>query len=128
MNQDDKEKLWLEFSKKPSMELREKIIIEYAGLVKIVAGKLSIYLGHNVEYDDLRDVYDIVYPNIGYDLEGNISHRIRVITIPGTSNIITMYPSEIPIVTDKQKVYFYEHKKPMTRIERFNARLEKKDK
>lgn len=53
MNQDDKEKLWLEFSKKPSPELREKIIIEYAGLVKIVAGKLSIYLGHNVEYDDL---------------------------------------------------------------------------
>jgi len=53
MNQDDKERLWLEFSKKPSAELREKIIIEYAGLVKIVAGKLSIYLGHNVEYDDL---------------------------------------------------------------------------
>ena len=53
MNQDEKEKLWLEFSKKPSAELREKIIIEYAGLVKIVAGKLSMYLGHNVEYDDL---------------------------------------------------------------------------
>ena len=53
MNQDDKERLWQEFSKKTSAELREKIIIEYAGLVKIVAGKLSIYLGHNVEYDDL---------------------------------------------------------------------------
>ncbi len=53
MNQDEKEKLWLEFSKRPSVELREKIIIEYAGLVKIVAGKLSIYLGYNVEYDDL---------------------------------------------------------------------------
>ena len=53
MNQDEKEKLWLEFSKKPTAELREKIIIEYAGLVKIVAGKLSIYLGYNVEYDDL---------------------------------------------------------------------------
>ena len=53
MSQDEKEKLWLDFFKKPSAELREKIIIEYAGLVKIVAGKLSIYLGHNVEYDDL---------------------------------------------------------------------------
>ena len=53
MNQDEKDRLWLEFSRKPSAELREKIIIEYAGLVKIVAGKLSIYLGHNVEYDDL---------------------------------------------------------------------------
>lgn len=53
MNQDEKEKLWLEFSKRPTPELREKIIIEYASLVKIVAGKLSIYLGFNVEYDDL---------------------------------------------------------------------------
>ncbi len=53
MTQDEKEKLWQEFSKKPTPELREKIIIEYAGLVKIVAGKLSIYLGFNVEYDDL---------------------------------------------------------------------------
>ena len=53
MNQDEKELLWLEFSKRPTIELREKIIIEYAGLVKIVAGKLSIYLGFNVEYDDL---------------------------------------------------------------------------
>lgn len=53
MNQDDKERLWMEFSKRPTLELREKIIIEYAGLVKIVAGKLSMYLGHNVEYDDL---------------------------------------------------------------------------
>ena len=53
MNQDEKEMLWLEFSKRPTTELREKIIIEYAGLVKIVAGKLSIYLGFNVEYDDL---------------------------------------------------------------------------
>lgn len=53
MNQEDKEKLWQEFSKRPSADLREKIIIEYAGLVKIVAGKLRMYLGNNVEYDDL---------------------------------------------------------------------------
>ncbi|MGN0506756.1 MAG: FliA/WhiG family RNA polymerase sigma factor [Lachnospiraceae bacterium] len=53
MGQEDKEKLWAEYVKKPTQELREKIIIEYAGLVKIVAGKLSIYLGYNVEYEDL---------------------------------------------------------------------------
>lgn len=39
--------------KNPSAELREQIIIEYAPLVKIVAGRLSMYLGYNVEYDDL---------------------------------------------------------------------------
>lgn len=49
----DKQKLWDEYCKKRTPELREKIIIEYAGLVKVVAGRLSIYLGYNVEYDDL---------------------------------------------------------------------------
>lgn len=53
MNNESKQKLWEEYSKKRTPELREKIIIEYVGLVKIVAGRLSIYLGHNVEYDDL---------------------------------------------------------------------------
>lgn len=49
----DRQKLWDEYRKKRTPELREKIIIEYAGLVKVVAGRLSIYLGYNVEYDDL---------------------------------------------------------------------------
>lgn len=53
MNDESKQKLWEEYSKKHTNELREKIIIEYSGLVKIVAGRLSIYLGYNVEYDDL---------------------------------------------------------------------------
>lgn len=53
MGLDDKQKLWDEYRKKRTPELREKIIIEYAGLVKVVAGRLSIYLGYNVEYDDL---------------------------------------------------------------------------
>lgn len=49
----DKEKLWEEYQKNPLPELREKIIIEYAPLVKVVAGRLSMYLGYNVEYEDL---------------------------------------------------------------------------
>lgn len=53
MSAEERIKLWEDYSKSYSSELREKIIIEYAGLVKIVAGKLSIYLGHNVEYEDL---------------------------------------------------------------------------
>ncbi|MDF2472636.1 MAG: polymerase, sigma 28 subunit, FliA/WhiG [Lachnospiraceae bacterium] len=53
MNADSKAKLWEEYSKSKSTEVREKIIIEYANLVKIVAGRLSMYLGYNVEYDDL---------------------------------------------------------------------------
>jgi len=53
MSAEEKLKLWEEYSKNKTPELRERIIIEYAGLVKIVAGKLGIYLGYNVEYDDL---------------------------------------------------------------------------
>lgn len=53
MNAEGKHKLWEDYSKKRTPELQEKIIIEYAGLVKLVAGRLSMYLGYNVEYDDL---------------------------------------------------------------------------
>lgn len=53
MKTTEKEQLWKEFLKNPSAELREQIIVEYAPLVKIVAGRLSMYLGYNVEYDDL---------------------------------------------------------------------------
>lgn len=49
----DKEKLWESYLKKPMPEVREQLIMEYAPLVKIVAGRLSMYLGYNVEYDDL---------------------------------------------------------------------------
>ncbi|MDY6352583.1 MAG: FliA/WhiG family RNA polymerase sigma factor [Lachnospiraceae bacterium] len=45
--------LWDEYSKHPSQEIREKLIIEYSPLVKIVAGKMSMYLCNKVEYDDL---------------------------------------------------------------------------
>ncbi|HHV10226.1 MAG TPA: FliA/WhiG family RNA polymerase sigma factor [Clostridiales bacterium] len=53
MNADYKQKLWEDYTRKRTPELQEKIIIEYAGLVKLVAGRLSMYLGYNVEYDDL---------------------------------------------------------------------------
>lgn len=49
----DKDKLWDEYRKNKTPELREQLIIEYAPLVKLVAGRLSMYLGYNVEYDDL---------------------------------------------------------------------------
>lgn len=53
MSEDERNRLWLEYSQKKSTVIREKIILEYASLVKIVAGRLSMYLGYTVEYDDL---------------------------------------------------------------------------
>ncbi len=53
MSKVSKEKLWEMYQTKKTPELREQIILEYAPLVKVVAGRLSMYLGYNVEYDDL---------------------------------------------------------------------------
>ena len=49
----DREKLWEEYQKNKTPQLREQIILEYAPVVKLVAGRLSMYLGYNVEYEDL---------------------------------------------------------------------------
>lgn len=53
MDEAAKKKLLEEYAKTKSQEVREKIILEYAPLVKVVAGRLSMYLGYNVEYEDL---------------------------------------------------------------------------
>jgi RNA polymerase sigma factor for flagellar operon FliA len=53
MDEAARKKLLDEYSKNKSPELREKLIIEFAPLVKLVAGRLSMYLGYNVEYEDL---------------------------------------------------------------------------
>lgn len=53
MDEAGKKRLWDDYEKTKSPEIREKIILEYAPLVKLVAGRLSMYLGYNVEYEDL---------------------------------------------------------------------------
>ncbi len=53
MDDAGKKKLWEDYANTKSPEVREKIILEYAPLVKVVAGRLSMYLGYNVEYEDL---------------------------------------------------------------------------
>ena len=53
MDENEKSRLWDSYHKKRTPELKEQIIIEYAPLVKLVAGRLSMYLGNNIEYEDL---------------------------------------------------------------------------
>ncbi|MBQ8117169.1 MAG: FliA/WhiG family RNA polymerase sigma factor [Lachnospiraceae bacterium] len=53
MDDISRKKLLEDYAKTRTPELREKIILEYAPLVKVVAGRLSMYLGYNVEYEDL---------------------------------------------------------------------------
>lgn len=70
----DKEKLWEDYQKKPTPELREKLIVEYAQLVKLVAGRLSMYLGHNVEFDDLVSygIFGLIDAIDKFDMDKNV--------------------------------------------------------
>lgn len=53
MDEAGRSKLWDDYAKTKSPDIREKLILEYAPIVKLVAGRLSMYLGYNVEYEDL---------------------------------------------------------------------------
>ena len=53
MDEAGRKRLWDDYDRTKAPEIREKIILEYAPLVKLVAGRLSMYLGYNVEYEDL---------------------------------------------------------------------------
>ena len=53
MDEAGRKRLLEEYADTKSPETREKLILEYAPLVKVVAGRLSMYLGYNVEYEDL---------------------------------------------------------------------------
>ena len=70
----DTEKLWEEYQKKPTAELREQLILAYAQLVKLVAGRLSMYLGHNVEYEDLVSygIFGLIDAIDKFNLEKNV--------------------------------------------------------
>lgn len=45
--------LWKAYSETKDPAIREKLILEYSHLIKFIAGRLNIYFGSNVEYDDL---------------------------------------------------------------------------
>lgn len=53
MSEKEIEQLWQQYSLTQSVQIKEKLIIHYASLVKYIAGRLTMYLGQNVEYDDL---------------------------------------------------------------------------
>ncbi len=47
------EELWRLYRKKRDPAIRERLVKQYAPLVKYVAGKVAIGMPHNVEFDDL---------------------------------------------------------------------------
>ncbi|MCX7747023.1 MAG: FliA/WhiG family RNA polymerase sigma factor [Clostridia bacterium] len=77
--------LWKQYSEGKDPAVREKLIVEYSHLIKYVAGRLNIYFGSNVEYDDLVgfgvfgliDAIDKFDINKGVKFETYASLRIR---------------------------------------------------
>ena len=45
--------LWQVYDKTKEKDIKDELILEYAPLVKYLAGRLSVHIGHRVEYDDL---------------------------------------------------------------------------
>lgn len=77
--------LWQQYNDTKAPEIREKLILEYSHLIKYIAGRLNIYFGSNVEYDDLVgygvfgliDAIDKFDINKGVKFETYASLRIR---------------------------------------------------
>lgn len=67
-------KLWDSYFQNKTPQVREEIIIEYASLVKVVAGRLSMYLGYNVEYEDLVSygIFGLIDAIDKFDLTKNV--------------------------------------------------------
>mgnify|MGYP000957067595 CR=1 FL=1 len=49
----NEEELWKDYKKTKNPAIRERLVIQYAPLVKYVAGKIAIGMPQNIEFDDL---------------------------------------------------------------------------
>ena len=76
----------------------------------------------NMIYEDIMDTYSIEYPNIGTTYEGQPLNHIRVVAIPGTKDIITMYPCEDYFLPRKKDYKQEEKPRQMSRVDKFNQR------
>lgn len=74
MKETERKKLWDKYMKTKSPELREQLILEYANVVNLVAGRLSMYLGYTVEYDDLvgYGIFGLIDAIDKYDMTKNV--------------------------------------------------------
>ena len=60
--------------KTKSQEIREQLILEYVNLVNLVAGRMGMYLGYTVEYDDLvgYGIFGLIDAIDKFDLEKQV--------------------------------------------------------
>lgn len=75
--EDENLALWNEFKKTNSPDIKEQLIIKYAPLVKFVAGRIGIYFGGNVEYEDLVSygIFGLIDAIDKFDLDKGVKFR-----------------------------------------------------
>jgi len=82
---DEQCSMWKDYAATKELIIRDKLILEYLHLVKYIAGRMNIYFGSNIEYDDLVsfgvfgliDAIDKFDINKGVKFETYASLRIR---------------------------------------------------
>lgn len=67
-------------------------------------------------YNEFVDVYIIRYDNVGIDKYNNITDYIKVVSLPNSKEIITIFPYDKSLKKEKTKV------KELTRIDKFNLK------
>lgn len=123
MNEQDLKKLWDSYAKNKDSKVKEQLIIEYSQVVKYVAGRLSMYLGSNVEFDDLVgygvfgliDAIDKFDPDKGIKFETYASLRIRGAILDNIRKMDWIPRS----VRKKQKSIEAAHQKLETELSRY---------
>ena len=77
----------------------------------------------NMVYEDVMDVYSVHYPNIGETDDGQPLNHFRIVAVPNTKDIITMYPCEDYFLPRKKDYKQEEKPKQMSRVDKFNKRF-----
>jgi RNA polymerase sigma factor for flagellar operon FliA len=107
------QQLWRQYAESRDPAIRETLITENAYLIKYVAGRLNIYFGANLEYDDLLsfgvfgliDAIDKFDPNKGVKFETYASLRIRGAIIDNIRDLDWVPRSLRQKGKDLEKVY-----------------------
>jgi RNA polymerase sigma factor for flagellar operon FliA len=84
-NAADREKLWQEFKRTRSPEIRHRLILSYLWLVKYLAGRLAVRLPSCLSQEDLEscgifgliEAIDKFDPDLGHNFEAYATTRVR---------------------------------------------------
>ena len=74
MKEAERQKIWDRYMRTKEPELRDQLILEYINVVNLVAGRMGMYLGYTVEYDDLvgYGIFGLIDAIDKYDMAKNV--------------------------------------------------------